>query len=489
MKEPSFSISGQIVDIVNRRIFPGTITVEGAFIASIKEEPVQETDYILPGFIDAHVHIESSLVVPSEFARVAPIHGTVATVSDPHEIANVLGLAGIRYMIENARLVPFKFYFGASSCVPATRFETAGATVTCEDIEMLFRDEGVKYLSEMMNYPGVLHHDPEVMAKIACAKLYNRPIDGHAPGLMGKEAADYISAGISTDHECYRLDEAKNKIAHGVNIIIREGTAAKNFEALHPLFKSSPEKLMFCSDDKHIDDLVDGHINVLCRRALEKGYDLMDILRAASLKPIEHYGLDVGLLRPGDAADFIVIKEKDFTQFIPSATFINGRCVAIEGISLINRQPVEVLNHFDTSPKTEAQFRVKVNPDDTHLRVIVACDGELITKSKTTSLHVDAEGYVEADVKNDILKIAVVNRYEPAEPSVAFITNFGFKQGACASTVAHDSHNIIAVGTSDRLIAKAVNALIASKGGLVAVTETEEKKIALPIAGLMSNDD
>jgi len=482
---PYFSISGQIVDIIHRRIFPGTITVKNGAISSIKEESVSEKRYILPGFVDAHVHIESSLVVPSEFARLAVIHGTVATISDPHEIANVLGIEGIRYMLKNAAQVPFKFYFGASSCVPATSFETAGAVLSVDEIDTLFQTDGLKYLSEMMNYPGVLHKDPMVMAKIECAKKYKKPIDGHAPGLMGEDAKTYIQAGISTDHECFQLDEAKNKLANGMKIIIREGTAAKNFEALHSLFSTNPDELMFCSDDKHVDDLVKSHINALCKRAFEKGHRLMDILRAASLHPVMHYGLDVGLLRVGDPADMITMN--DLENFVPTATYINGQIVAKDGKSEIARSLVSVMNHFSTSPKTESQFRIKAEGDT--LRVIVALDGELITKSQMVPAKIDRDGFLEPDLQEDILKITVVNRYSDAAPAVAFIKNFGLKNGAIASTVAHDSHNIIAVGTSDALITKAVNALVATQGGLAAVTDTEEKILPLPVAGLMSNED
>lgn len=488
-------ISGKIVDICTRRIYEGTITVENGKISAIQEgknKPAKEEilPFILPGFIDAHVHVESSLLVPSEFARLAVLHGTVATVSDPHEIANVLGIEGVRYMLQNAAKVPFKFYFGAPSCVPATIFETAGAKLTVDDLEVLFKTDCLKYLSEMMNYPGVLNHDKEVMAKINLAKRFNKPIDGHAPGLMGDEAQRYIKEGISTDHECFRLDEAENKIRYGMKIIIREGTAAKNFEALHPLFKTHPESLMFCSDDKHCDDLVKSHINRLVKRAVvDKGYDLMDVLRAASLHPIEHYALDVGCLQVGDPADFILMDNLE--EFQVAATYIRGICVAKNGKSLIERVEVGVLNHFHCQKKSVSEFAVKAQGDT--LKVIEAVDGELITHALEYPCRRDSQGNVVQDVQNDILKIAVINRYENRAPQVAFIKNFGLKRGAIASTVAHDSHNIIAVGVDDASLCHAVNQLIEVKGGLVAVaggdTQDEVRLLSLPVAGLMSPED
>lgn len=491
MEQAGFSISGQIVDIFAGRIFEGKVWVEGGKI--VKREEVanpggEKLPYILPGFVDAHVHVESSLCVPSEFARLAVVHGTVATVSDPHEIANVLGIAGVRYMLKNAAKVPFKFYFGASSCVPATGFETAGARLSVKDLEILFKEDGLKYLSEMMNYPGVLNQDPEVMAKIALAKRLKKPIDGHAPGLMGDDAKRYIEAGISTDHECFQLEEADHKAYLGMKILIREGTAAKNFDALHPMIKRYPNSVMFCSDDKHADDLVKSHINEIVRRAVwEKGHDLMVVLRASSLHPVKHYGLDVGLLRVGDPADFIVVD--DLYNFIPRMTYINGRLVAKDGKSLIERVPVEVVNHFSCEKKQAKDFAVKGEGKTLH--VIVAEDGELITKTLDVDAKYDTEGYLMTDIDHDILKIAVINRYENAPPKVAFIKNFGLKGAKCAlaSSVAHDSHNIIVVGSDDESMAQAANALIVAQGGLACVADGEVRLLPLPVAGLMSPDD
>lgn len=482
----SFTRSGHIVDLINRRIYPGTIQVEQGKISAITEDSKPKEDiYILPGFIDAHVHIESSMLIPSEFARLASVHGTVATVSDPHEIGNVLGLAGVRYMIDNGKQVPFHFNFGAPSCVPATQFETAGATISWKEIETLFIEDKLKYLSEMMNFPGVLARDPEVMKKIEVAKSLGKPVDGHAPGMRDPQAADYIAAGISTDHECFTLDEALDKLKHGMHILIREGSAAKNYEALHTLLKTHPHKVMFCSDDKHPHELVEGHINELVVRSIvEKGHDLMDVLRAACLNPVIHYGLDVGLLRVHDQADFIVVDNlKDFHVL---ETYVKGTLIAKEGKTLIPSINASVPNHFSTSPKTPNDFVIKAETGKLH--VIQAMDGQLISHDLLADPKI-SNGNIVPDIKNDILKLTVVNRYSEAKPAIAFIQNFGLKKGALASCIAHDSHNIIAVGCNDEEICAAVNLLIKHKGGIAVVNGTESHVLPLPVAGIMTNED
>lgn len=480
------TISGNIVDLVERRIFPGTVIVRDGVIASVT--PSAETvssQYILPGFIDAHVHIESSMLVPSEFARLAVPHGTVATISDPHEIANVLGTAGVHYMIDNGSQVPFHFYFGAPSCVPATAFETAGATITAEEICSLFKEDRLNYLSEMMNYPGVLARDPLVMKKIQTAKDLGLPVDGHAPGLKGSEAERYISAGISTDHECYTLQEALDKIKHGMKIIIREGSAAKNYEALHSLIASHPDCVMFCSDDKHPHDLVKGHINELVKRSIvTHGYDTMTVLRCGCYNPIKHYNLDVGVLQPGQSADFIIVDNlRDFTV---QKTYIKGILVAEEGKTLISSRKNEVVNNFNTSLKKVEDFALEGSEGT--IQVIQALDGELITKK----LEVEAKivnNQISVDLEHDILKLAVVNRYSNAPAAIAFINGFGLARGALASCIAHDSHNIIAVGTNDEDLCTAVNAIIKNKGGIAVACDGVEEVLPLPVAGIMSPDD
>lgn len=480
----SFTIGGQIVDLVNSRIFSGVVVVENGKIIRIEEQSVGNTQYIMPGFVDAHVHIESSMLVPSEFARLATCHGTVATVSDPHEIANVLGKEGVQYMIENGKKVPFKFFFGAPSCVPSTAFETAGFTLDANDIEKLMASPDIYYLSEVMNYPGVIHEDPELMRKIAAAKKNKKPIDGHAPAVTGSDLQKYVGAGITTDHECFRLAGALEKISLGMKILIREGSAAKNFEALIPLMATYPDKLMFCSDDKHPNELVKSHIDELVRRSIALGYNVLDVLKAGSLNAVRHYNLNVGMLQTGDDADFIVVD--DLRHPVAKQTYIKGALVAENGMSNINYKEMEMPNFFKAEfIKAEELF---VPDKGKKIKVIDCVDGQLITKSFTTEPKVDGDGIV-SDVERDILKMVVVNRYNQSQPAVAFIKGFGLRRGALASSVAHDSHNIVAVGVSDKDILHAVNLLIEHKGGVTAYCNTEMVAVPLPVAGLMSNED
>ena len=484
----NFSVKGNIVDILSKNIFKGEIIVENGEIKSIKhlENFADHSDnFILPGFIDAHVHIESSMLVPSEFAKLAVVHGTVATVSDPHEIANVCGMRGVEFMIENGKQVPFKFYFGAPSCVPATVFETAGASLNAKDIELLLAKDEINYLSEMMNFPGVLHHDEEVEAKIISAKYYNKPVDGHAPGLRGELAKKYIETGISTDHECFTKEEALDKLKYGMKIIIREGSAAKNFEALIDLLNDYEDELMFCSDDKHPDSLVKGHINELCKRAVAKGIDVFNILQAACINPVQHYNMNVGLLNENDPADFIVVK--DLSDFEVVKTYINGTLVAENGISKINSPKSSLINNFNCNKKQVSDFSYKHASKKTI--VIGALDGQLITNKIAVKPKIVNDFY-ESDIANDVLKMVVVNRYNKNAPvSIGFVKNFGLKRGAIASSVAHDSHNIIAAGVDDANICKAVNCIIENTGGISCVDDSLEKVLPLPVAGLMSNED
>lgn len=480
----SFSISGNIIDIFNRKISPGTVTVVDSKISKIEENNNTYDNYIMPGFVDAHVHIESSMLIPSEFARLAVIHGTVATVSDPHEIGNVLGLDGVRYMINNGKKVPFKFYFGAPSCVPATAFETAGAEIGPDEIRELFVKDGLHYLSEMMNYPGVLYKDPVVLEKIKIAHELGKPVDGHSPGLRGEDAKKYISAGISTDHECYTLEEALDKIKYGMKIIIREGSAAKNYEALHPLIKDHSDVVMFCSDDKHPDDLVVGEIDQITARAVANGYDVLDVLKCACVNPVLHYKLNVGMLRPGDPADFIVIK--DLINFKTEKTYIDGELVSENGKSLIKSVKEEMFNNFNAEKKSIKDF--EIDGDEKSLRVIEAIDGQIITNE----VHLPAktnEGKLISNLENDVLKITVTERYHNGKPAIAFIKNFGLKKGAIASCVAHDSHNIIAVGATDEDICNAVNGIIENKGGISVSYDGKTEVLGLPCAGIMTNED
>lgn len=477
-------LQGQIVDILNRRIFKGEITIKDGKIAAIEEKAHNENQYILPGFVDAHIHIESSMLVPSEFARIAVTHGTVATVSDPHEIANVLGVEGVEFMIENGKQTPFKFNFGAPSCVPATTFESAGAVIDSDGIKQLMANPEVKYLAELMNYPGVLNDDPEVLKKIEWAKYFNKPIDGHAPGLRGEAISKYINAGISTDHECFTFEEGLEKLQKGMKVLIREGSAAKNFNALIDLLPEHFENMMFCSDDKHPDDLILGHINTLCARAVAKGIDVFKVLQVACINPVKHYNLDVGLLKVGDAADFVIVN--DLKDFKILQTYINGELVYDEGESKIQSTPFKVLNNFNTEKKQVEDFKFKATSKQ--IRVIEALEGQLVT-NEIIADSLLKDGNLISNIENDILKMTVVNRYQNQSPALGFIKNFGLKEGAIASSVGHDSHNIIAVGVDDEAICKAVNLVIEHKGGICAISNSEEKIVPLPVAGIMSDKD
>lgn len=477
-------LQGKIVDIKNRRIYKGEIAHENGKIVSIIEKDHNENTYILPGFIDAHIHIESSMLVPSEFMRLAIRHGTVAAVSDPHEIANVLGVKGVEFMIENGKRTPFKFHFGAPSCVPATSFESAGADIDSEDIKKLLANDDVKYLAEMMNYPGVIYDDEEVMKKIAWAKQYNKPVDGHAPGLRGESLTKYINAGISTDHECFSYEEGLEKLQKGMKVLIREGSAAKNFEALVDLITEHYENMMFCSDDKHPDDLLVDHINKLCARAVAKGIDVFKVLQVACINPVEHYNLDVGQLKVGDAADFIEVE--DLINFKTLSTYINGHRLFHLGTTFIRPIEFDILNNFKTSKKNILDFRLESSTQK--IRVIEALEGQLVTNELVSEATI-IDGNLVSNTKTDVLKMAVVNRYQNQKLAIAFIKNFGLKEGAIASSVGHDSHNIIAVGVSDESICKAVNLIIHHKGGVCAVSNSDEKILSLPVAGIMSDRD
>ncbi|WP_406683435.1 adenine deaminase [Seonamhaeicola sp. MEBiC1930] len=475
-------LQGNIVDIYNKRIFKGEITVENDKIVAIEEKTHDCENYILPGFVDAHIHIESSMLVPSEFAKIAVKHGTVATVSDPHEIANVCGLDGVNFMIENGKKVPLKFNFGAPSCVPATTFESAGATIDSNDINELLGNPDIKYLTEMMNYPGVIYDDDEVLKKLSWAKAHNKPIDGHAPGLRGDDLSKYISAGITTDHECFSYEEALEKLQKGMKVLIREGSAAKNFEALIGLLPEHYENMMFCSDDRHPDDLMLSHINVLCARAVVKGIDVFKVLQAACINAVDHYNLDVGQLQVGDFADFIVVE--DLVNFKTRQTYINGDLVYDDGVSLIDSVSFKSINNFNCELKQVSDFKIESFAEK--IRVIEALEGQLITNELVTNSKTE-NGNLISNIDDDILKMSVVNRYQNQNPALAFIKNFGLKEGAIASSVGHDSHNIIAIGVSDEAVCKAVNLIIENKGGICAVSNSEEKILPLPIAGIISD--
>jgi adenine deaminase len=476
-------ICGKIVDVHEKRIFPGEVLVERGRILAVRELMESPDCYILPGFIDAHVHVESSMLVPSEFARACVAHGTVGVVSDPHEIANVCGIDGVEFMIRNGRQVPFHFFFGAPSCVPATTMEQSGAVLDAGDVEQLLQREDIFFLSEMMNFPGVVNEDEQVVKKLLAAKNAGKPIDGHAPGLTGKDLDAYISQGISTDHECMDIREAREKINKGMNILIREGSAARNFEELIPLIEDYPDMIMFCTDDSHPDTLLSHHINGMVQRAVSKGYDLFSVLRAASLNPVKHYGLNVGMLRSGDSADFIVVK--DLKTFELERTYINGAVVFEHGrLKFPQTAPMDLPNRFFAGEVDYEDLQVQSQGRD--IRVIGLIDGELYTRSEIATPLV-SRGLLVSDTERDILKLVVYNRYESVKPQMAFVRGMGIKKGAIASSIAHDSHNIVALGVNDWEIAKAINKIIENKGGLSLCDDDNVLILPLPVAGLMSD--
>lgn len=474
-------VKGRLIDIHERRIYPARIETEGRLIKRI--EPVDDCDevYIMPGLIDAHIHIESSMLVPGYFSMAAVSRGTTGVVADPHEIANVLGRKGVDFMIDDAERVPLKFYFGAPSCVPATALESSGAAVSPEEIEDLFNKKRVKFLGEMMNFPGVVAGDEEVMRKIQIARSKNLVVDGHAPGLSGEALEKYVAAGISTDHECSDIKEAQEKLSLGMKILIREGSAARNLDSLKKLIKSEPKNVMLCSDDLHPEMLVRRHLDRIVADLVKQGFDLFNVLACCTVNPVEHYGLDCGLLRPGDPADFIIVNSPSEMKIL--STWIEGEEVFDGNKALFSYSGPEPVNNFNSS-EIDASM-IKVRRLGNNLRVIEAYDGRLITGS---GLALSGTGeFAEADQERDILKLVVKDRYKDAPPSTAFIRGFGIKNCAFASSVAHDSHNIICAGTSDELIVDAINAVIRMKGGMAVVRPGKTLTLRLPVAGIMSD--
>jgi adenine deaminase len=477
-----FAITGNIVDIFRTEVYPAEIVISGQNIESIRRSNVKFSDFILPGLIDSHIHIESSMLTPSGFASLAVRHGTVAVVADPHEIANVAGSEGVIFMIENGKTVPFKFFFGAPSCVPATDFESAGGRIGPEEIEKLLMRDDIYFLSEMMNFPGVVSKERDIMHKIAAARKLSKPVDGHAPGLSGKNLKLYIGAGISTDHECVTLHEAEEKISGGMKIQIREGSAAKGFDLLCNLIDRFPDKVMLCTDDMHPDDLIKGHITSLLSRGIKKGLDLFNLIKASSLNIALHYNLPVGMLRAGDFADMVIVK--DLEDFNVRQTYVNGEKVFDEGNVMFEPRPAKLSRKFRAGHVSPHQLRLVADADN--IRIIEARDGELTTGSKIIRASIE-DGCAIADPGRDICKIVVINRYKRNKPSVGFISGFGLKKGAIASSVAHDSHNIIAVGVNDTEISDAINLILEQGGGLAAVSENKKILLKLEIAGLMTN--
>lgn len=474
-------IAGKIIDVHQRRIYPGIVTISGGRIDSIVEAEESPDHYIMPGLADAHVHIESSMLVPSHFAVAAVRHGTVAVVTDPHEIANVLGRDGVKFMLDNAENVPVKMIFGAPSCVPATSSESAGARIGSADIAEMLKEGRVKFLAEMMNFPGVIYNESEVHLKLEAARDAGVPIDGHAPGLTGEELKKYIEAGISTDHECTSLEEALEKISGGMKILIREGSAARNLDVLAPLLSYYPEKVMICTDDLHPETLLRGHINKLVSRLVSMGYNLFDVVRAASLNTFEHYRISAGTLRQGDPADFIIVDDPATMNVMQ--TWIDGKCIYDGNKALFSPGEVIKINKFKCTRLLPDEIRV-IN-EGGKINLIVARNGELTTDSDV--IEAGEEEFVVSRPGEDVLKIVVKERYNDKPPAVGFIRGFGIKSGAMASSVAHDSHNIIAVGASDRDIVNAINLIVDAGGGMAVASDDGEEILKLPVAGIMSD--
>jgi adenine deaminase len=480
-----YSVSGRIVDVVNRRIFSGRIYVNAlGHIEKIAEEDNVEERYLMPGFVDSHVHVESSMLMPSEFARAAVRSGAVAAMCDPHEIANVLGIDGLNYFMDNGRRSGFRFFFGAPSCVPATGVDTAGAIIDAAEVRRLIRRDDIWFLGEMMNFPGVVSGDMEVISKIDSARIALKPIDGHAPGLSGAALETYVRAGISTDHECFDLHEAEEKLSLGMKIQIREGSAAKNLNALLPLVDRYPEAVMLCTDDMHPDDLLDGYMATTVRKALAGGTDFFNVMRAVSLNPVAHYNVPVGLLRTGDHADFI-ITDSIGQNFNVLKTYIAGKEVfdSSENAVRMPRPGIVPKNNFRARKYSAEDIRVEARGK--MIKVIGLTDGEIVTRSLVESATI-IDGFAVASPEKDILKIAVINRYrDKAKPATGFIKGFGLKQGALCTTVAHDSHNIIAVGIDDESIIRAVNAVVETSGGIAVYDGKDVDILPLPVAGIL----
>jgi adenine deaminase len=474
-------ITGKLVDVHKRDIYPAEIGIEKGRIKEISRKESAPERFILPGLIDSHIHIESSMITPGAFALAAVKQGTTGVVSDPHEIANVLGLAGIEYMIKDSEKVPVKFWFGASSCVPATGFETCGGRIGSIEIKQLLSKMNLKYLAEMMNFPGVIYDDNEVTEKIDIAKKLNKKIDGHAPGLSGEKLKKYISAGISTDHECSSIDEAREKIKLGMKVLIREGSAARNLEALKDLIKTEPEMIMLCSDDLHPEMLLRRHLNKLIAKLIVEGYNKYDVIRSCTVNPVLHYGLEAGLLRKGDSADFIVVD--DINKMNVIETWIEGKKVFGEGEVLFKYGGNKSVNKWNSSEIKTDELVIKGTGGK--LKVIEAFDGELFTKS--ISVETVEEEIYKPDPVSDILKVVVKDRYSDGPPAVGFIKGFGLKNGAFASSVAHDSHNIICIGANDKDIVSAVNEIVKMKGGLSVSNNAKTASLKLDIAGIMSS--
>ncbi|MEM4524889.1 MAG: adenine deaminase [Methanothermobacter sp.] len=476
-------LKGNILNVFTGDIYPAEIIIENGMIKIVRKIKGDFDGILLPGFIDAHTHIESSLMTPSSFAEATIPHGTTAVISDPHEIANVMGLEGIDFMIEDSKRVPLKFFFTAPSCVPSTEFETAGARIGINEIEALLERDEIVALGEMMDFPSVISEDPQVIEKIKAAKRACKPIDGHAPLLSGDDLCRYVEKGISTDHESVYAEEAREKIELGMKIMVREGSSAKN---LQELAKVGGDFLV--SDDMEPGDLIEGHMDAILRKAVEYGIDEVEAVRMVTINPADHYSLDFGAIAPGKSADIVLVD--NLKNFTVKKVFINGELVAKDGEKLF-----KVKGKERTPPQGKIRIKglessrlgIRASGNRARVRVIKVFEGQIITSESIHELPI-RDGIVQPLPEDDILKVSVIDRYGHGNIGNGFVEGFGIQEGALASTVAHDSHNLIVVGTSTDYMMRAVEILRRSGGGLVAVALDESMHLRLPVAGLMSHE-
>ncbi len=471
-------IRGNLLNVFTEEIYSAEIGFENGLISCVKPVDGNFNTLILPGFIDSHIHIESSMLCPSRFAEAVIPHGTTSVIADPHEIANVMGVNGINYMFEDASTVPLKMFLTAPSCVPATKFETSGGIITSKDIDALLKRPEFVGLGEVMNFPGVIGQDPDVIEKLEVAHAHKKPIDGHAPMLSGTELCSYVAAGISTDHESTTPSEAFEKRRLGMKIMMREGSSAKNLKALAAVGGD-----FIVSDDKDPEDLVEGHVDKMLLKAIEYGIDPVKALKMVTLNPAEHYSLNNGNLVPGKAADMVIVD--DIEKLNVKKVYIDGKLVSNNGTLNFEVNPLKLQSTFKSSPKKPDDFNLYSDSPKT-VRVIEIIEDQLITHKTTAHLNIQ-NGNLMADIENDVLKIAVVERYGNNRMTNGFIKGFNLKNGAIASSVAHDSHNIIVIGTNSTDMTKAVNSVITNNGGLSVVSNGKVTDLKLPLAGLMSD--
>jgi adenine deaminase len=473
-------VEGQLVDVVNGKVVPSGVVMEGGKFTEIVTLAEAPNRYLLPGFIDSHIHIESSQLCPSRFAEASVPHGTTAVVSDPHEIANVLGVKGIDLMLEDASNVPLRIFLTAPSCVPATQYERSGATIGVAEIESMLKDPRFVGLGEVMDVQGVLRDDPGIIAKIKAAKAFWKGIDGHCPGLVGNDLVKYINAGMRTDHESITADEAEEKYFLGMWIQVREGSASRDLRSLMPFAKT--HECMLVSDDLRAKDLVNGHLDVLLRKAVALGMPPMHAIRAVTAWPAWHYNLPGGSVAVGRTADLVVVD--DLRNFNVRQVFIAGRLVAEDGVPLFLAEPRT--NGLGILPRglVGEDMLLPAKGEKVSVKVIEAFPDRIESGSLITELPV-RDGRVRAMPDQDVLHIALVNRYVDERPVLGFIKGFGLKRGAMATSVAHDSHHLLAVGASPDDMAKAIN-VVSRSGGFAVCEENEVSTLPLEVAGLMS---